>query len=150
MQQQQQQLQPQQNFHPHVGLKSIPLLLQNRKQSLESQVRKQEQEEANKPKIQKKRKLPKGALAIKEIRKYQKSVDLLIPRLRFQRLVREIAQDFKQDLKFQSNALCALQEAAEAYITSVLEDTNICAIHAKRITIMKKDLGLALRIRNSK
>jgi histone H3 len=59
----------------------------------------------------------------------------LIPKLRFQRLVREIAQDFKSDLRFQSSAVEALQEAAEAYLTGLFEDTNLCAIHAKRVTI---------------
>ena len=65
----------------------------------------------------------------------------------FRRLVREIAQDFRQDMRFQASALFALQEATEAYLVSVFEDTNLCAIHAKRVTIMTKDIDLALRIR---
>jgi histone H3 len=69
---------------------------------------------------------------LKEIRKYQKSTDLLIRKLPFQRLVREIAQDFKANLRFQSNAVLALQEAAEAYLAGLFEDSNLCAIHAKR------------------
>ena len=88
-----------------------------------------------------------GALALKEIRRYQKSSELLIRRLPFQRLVREIAQSFKTGLKFQSAALSALQEAAEAYLVGLFEDTNLCTIHAKRVTIMPKDIQLARRIR---
>ena len=60
----------------------------------------------------------------------------------FQRLVREIAQDFKTDLRFQSSAVMALQESAEAYLVSLFEDTNLAAIHAKRVTIMRKSCCL--------
>jgi histone H3 len=88
-----------------------------------------------------------GTVALREIRKYQKGTDLLIRKLPFQRLVREIAQDFKLDLRFQSTAILALQEASEAYMVGLFEDTNLCAIHAKRVTIMPKDLKLARRIR---
>lgn len=88
-----------------------------------------------------------GTVALREIRKYQKSSELLIRKLPFQRLVKEISQDFKTDLKFQSEALLALQEAAEAYLVGLFEDTNLCAIHAKRVTIMPKDIQLARRIR---
>ncbi|KAF7370608.1 alcohol dehydrogenase [Mycena sanguinolenta] len=76
-----------------------------------------------------------GTVALREIRRYQKSTELLIRKLPFQRLVREIAQDFKTDLRFQSSAVMALQEAAEAYLVSLFEDTNLAAIHAKRVTI---------------
>ena len=85
-----------------------------------------------------------------EIRKYQKSTELLIRKLPFQRLVREIAQDFKTDLRFQSSAILALQEASEAYLVGLFEDTNLCAIHAKRVTIMPKDIQLARRIRGER
>ena len=68
----------------------------------------------------------------------------------FQRLVREIAQDFKGDLRFQGSAVLALQEAAEAYLVGLFEDTNLCAIHAKRVTIMPKDIQLARRIRGER
>eukprot|EP00292_Cryptomonas_paramecium_P014358 CAMPEP_0113710020 /NCGR_PEP_ID=MMETSP0038_2-20120614/29915_1 /TAXON_ID=2898 /ORGANISM="Cryptomonas paramecium" /LENGTH=139 /DNA_ID=CAMNT_0000636011 /DNA_START=93 /DNA_END=512 /DNA_ORIENTATION=+ /assembly_acc=CAM_ASM_000170 len=88
-----------------------------------------------------------GTVALKEIRKYQKNTDLLIRKLPFQLLVREVAQEFKTDLRFQTHAIMALQEASEAYLTSLFEDTNLCAIHAKRVTIMPKDMQLALRIR---
>ncbi|XP_063886405.1 histone H3-like [Scylla paramamosain] len=80
-----------------------------------------------------------GTVALREIRRYQKSTELLIRKLPFQRLVREIAQDFKIDLRFQSSAVMALQEASEAYLVGLFEDTNLCAIHAKRVTIMPKD-----------
>ncbi|KAG8509275.1 E3 ubiquitin-protein ligase TRIM17, partial [Galemys pyrenaicus] len=73
-----------------------------------------------------------GTVALREIRRYQKSTELLIRKLPFQRLVREIAQDFKTDLRFQSSAVMALQEACESYLVGLFEDTNLCAIHAKR------------------
>ncbi|KAL5730546.1 5-hydroxytryptamine receptor 2A [Ranunculus cassubicifolius] len=91
-----------------------------------------------------------GTVALREIRKYQKSTELLIRKLPFQRLVREIAQDFKTDMRFQSSAVAALQEAAEAYLVGLFEDTNLCAIHAKRVTIMPKDIQLARRIRGER
>jgi len=91
-----------------------------------------------------------GTVALREIRKYQKSTELLIRKLPFQRLVREIAQDFKTDLRFQSSAVLALQEACEAYLVGLFEDTNLCAIHAKRVTIMPKDIQLARRIRGER
>eukprot|EP00961_Rhodomonas_salina_P067647 908399-Rhodomonas_salina.1 len=91
-----------------------------------------------------------GTVALREIRRYQKSTELLIRKLPFQRLVREVAQDFKTDLRFQSHAIMALQEASEAYLTSLFEDTNLCAIHAKRVTIMPKDIQLARRIRGER
>jgi histone H3 len=88
-----------------------------------------------------------GTAALREIRRYQKSTELLLRKLPFQRLVREVAQDFKQDLRFNSNAIAALQEASEAYLVSLFEDANLCAIHAKRKTIFVKDIQLARRIR---
>ena len=91
-----------------------------------------------------------GTVALREIRSYQKSTELLIRKLPFQRLVLEIAQDFKTDLRFQSSAVMALQEASEAYLVGLFEDANLCAIHAKRVTIMPKDIQLAHRIRGEK
>ncbi|KAK6908895.1 histone H3 [Kwoniella sp. B9012] len=91
-----------------------------------------------------------GTVALREIRRYQKSTELLIRKLPFQRLVREIAQDFKTDLRFQSSAVLALQEASEAYLVSLFEDTNLAAIHAKRVTIQPKDLQLARRLRGER
>ena len=91
-----------------------------------------------------------GTVALREIRRYQKSTELLIRKLPFQRLVREIAQEFKTDLRFQGSAVLALQEAAEAYLVGLFEDTNLCAIHAKRVTIMPRDIQLARRIRGER
>ena len=91
-----------------------------------------------------------GVMALREIRHYQKSSALLIRKLPFQRLVREIAQDFKMNLPFQSVAILCLQEAAEAYLVGLFEDTNLCAIHAKRVTITPKDLQLARRSRGER
>ena len=91
-----------------------------------------------------------GTVALREIRKYQKSTELLIRKLPFQRLVREIAQDFKTDLRFQSSAIGALQEASEAYLVGLFEDTNLAAIHAKRVTIQPKDIQLATRLRGER
>jgi len=97
----------------------------------------------------KRRRFRPGTVALREIRKYQKSTDLLIRRLPFQRLVKEVAENVApgKNLRFQSAAIGALQEVAEAYLVSVFEDANICAIHAKRVTVMPKDIALAMRIR---
>jgi len=91
-----------------------------------------------------------GTVALREIRRYQKSTDLLIKKAPFQRLVREVAQDFKTDLRFQSSAVMALQEASESFLVGLFEDTNLCAIHARRVTIMPKDMQLARRIRGER
>jgi histone H3 len=91
-----------------------------------------------------------GTVALREIRKYQKSTELLMRKLPFQRLVREIAQDYKNDVRFTKVSIAALQEAAEAYLIGLLEDTNLCAIHAKRVTVFPKDLQLAKRIRGER
>jgi len=100
--------------------------------------------------LRKPRRFRPGTVALREIRKYQKSTDLLIRRLPFQRLVREIAQDFKMSLRFQSDAIRALQEASESYLVGLFEDTNLCAINAKRVTIMAKDIQLARRVRGER
>ena len=91
-----------------------------------------------------------GTVALCEIRRYQGSTKLLIRKMPFQRLVREITQDFKTDLRFQSAAIMALQEASEAYLVGLFEDSNLCAIHAKRVTIMPKDIQLARCIRGER
>ncbi len=88
-----------------------------------------------------------GTVALREIRRYQKSTDLLMRKLPFARVVREVAQDFKDNVRFKATAIMALQEASEAYLISLFEDANLCAIHAKRVTIMPKDLELAQRLR---
>ena len=77
-----------------------------------------------------------GTCALHEIRKYQRSTDLLIRKLPFMHLVQEIGQQFLQGVQFQGTAIMALQEAAEAYLISLFEDGNLCAIHAKRVTLM--------------
>ncbi len=93
-----------------------------------------------------------GTVALREIRKYQRSTELLIRKLPFARVVREIGEKCNQNrgegaFKWQVDALMALQEAAEAYLVHLFEDTNLCAIHAKRVTIQVKDIQLARRIR---
>lgn len=99
------------------------------------------------PGVQRKRRFRPGTVALREIRRYQKTADLLIRKLPFQRLVREISQEFRYDLRFQSTALLALQEAAESHLVGLFEDVNLCALHAKRVTIMPKDMMLARRVR---
>ena len=91
-----------------------------------------------------------GTVALREIRRYQKSTELLIRKAPFLRLVRKISQGYKEDLRFQTTAVLALQQAAEAYLVGLFEDTNLCAIHAKRVTIMPKDIQLARRIRGER
>jgi histone H3 len=100
--------------------------------------------------VKKPRRWRPGTVALREIRKYQKNTELLVRKAPFQRLVREIACGIKSDLRMQSTALLALQEAAEAYLVGLFNDTNECALHAKRVTIMPKDMRLAQRIRGEK
>jgi histone H3/H4 len=92
-----------------------------------------------------------GTRALMEIRHYQKNTRLLLRKLPFQRLVRQIAQDHfarrGEEFRWQASALEALQESAEAFLVHLFEDANLCAIHAKRVTIMPKDVQLARRIR---
>ena len=88
-----------------------------------------------------------GTVAAREIKKFQKSTELLIRKLPFQRLVKSIAHDIRPETRFQSSAVLALQESSEAYLVGLFEDTNLCAIHGNRVTIMKKDVVLARRIR---
>ncbi|EJU05757.1 histone H3 variant [Dacryopinax primogenitus] len=98
----------------------------------------------------KKRRYRPGTLALREIRKYQKTTDLLLQKLPFSRLVREIATDMttlNRDVRWQSSALRALQEATEAYLVHLFEDAYLCTLHAKRVTLMQRDLQLARRIR---
>ncbi|MED6248999.1 hypothetical protein ATANTOWER_008040 [Ataeniobius toweri] len=96
----------------------------------------------------KKRRFRPGTKALMEIRKYQKSTDLLIRKTSFARLVREVCQSFSTSyLRWQVVALMALQEAAEAFLVLLLSDANLCAIHAKRVTVFPRDIQLARRIR---
>ena len=108
------------------------------------------------PPQEKKRRYKPGTVALREIRKYQRSTDLLISKLPFARVVREVADEFIEanydssasavGLRWQSSAILALQEATEAYLVHLFEDANLCAIHAKRVTIMQRDIQLARRI----
>uniref|UniRef100_A0A383WGV2 Core Histone H2A/H2B/H3 domain-containing protein n=1 Tax=Tetradesmus obliquus TaxID=3088 RepID=A0A383WGV2_TETOB len=96
-----------------------------------------------------KRPTPRGEAALREIKKYQKSTKPLLPKAPFDRLVREVCQDVKAALAFRKDALLALQEAAEAHLVGLMEDSNLCAFHGKRVTIMPKDIQLARRLRGS-
>lgn len=87
-----------------------------------------------------------GTVALREIRKYQKSTDLLIKKLPFKRLVREIMLDLRDDFKVQAGAVVALQEAAEAHLLALFSDSQDAAIHARRVTLMPKDLQLVQRL----
>ena len=98
----------------------------------------------------KKHRFRPGTVALREIRKYQKSTQLLISKLPFQRLVKEIAKEYKTDLRFQRSAVDALQEASEAYLVGLFDDANLVAIHGKRVTIQPKDLQIVRRIRGEK
>mmetsp|Transcript_29838 Transcript_29838/g.70007 ORF Transcript_29838/g.70007 Transcript_29838/m.70007 type:complete len:150 (+) Transcript_29838:248-697(+) len=101
-----------------------------------------------KPPPRRRRRMRPGEKALKEIRAYQNSTDLLIRRLPFARLVREIQSNMtRQPYRWQGTAILALQEAAEAHLIGLFEDCNLCAIHGKRVTIMPKDMQLARRIR---
>ena len=88
-----------------------------------------------------------GTVALREIKRYQRTTDLLLPRAPFQRVARELCSNIDADLRFAPQALIAMQEAAEAYLVGVFEDANLCAIHAKRVTVLQKDMELARRIR---
>ena len=97
--------------------------------------------------MKKKQRWRPGTVALREIKRYQKSTDMLLKRAPFQRFVRSICDGIDGQLRFQSQALLALQEASESYLTGLFEDANLCAIHAARVTVMKKDMDLARRIR---
>ncbi|KAH7140543.1 histone-fold-containing protein [Dactylonectria macrodidyma] len=100
--------------------------------------------------VRAKRRYRPGTVALREIRHYQGHTKLLMLKLPFARLVREIALTVRprgEGMRWQSQAIQALQEAAEAFMVHLFEDTNLCAIHAKRVTIMQKDIQLARRIR---
>lgn len=107
--------------------------------------------EERKPQQPKKRRFRPGTKAIMEIRKYQRTTTLLIRKLPFSRLVREITREYFTvpgfEYRFQSSALLALQEAAEAFLVTLFEDANLCAIHARRVTIMPRDIALARRVK---
>ena len=97
-----------------------------------------------------------GLLALREIRRYQQSTECLIKRTPFNKLIKEISQQYRVcpycpgmpsvQVRFQSTALAALQEAAENFIVGLFEDMNLLAGHARRVTVMPQDIRLALRI----
>lgn len=95
----------------------------------------------------KRRRCRAGTCALREIRRYQKVTELLLRKKPFERLVREVVQEYKIDMRLAKPALEALQEACEMLLVEVLECTNLCAIHGKRVTIFKRDLHLALNLR---
>ena len=93
-----------------------------------------------------------GTVALRKIRRHQKGTDLLIKKLPFQRFVRELTQDYRggDGYRYAASAVLAHQEATEAYLVGLFEDTNLCAIHTKRVTIMENDIKLAQRIRGGR
>lgn len=96
------------------------------------------------------RRFKPGTVALREIKRYQRSTNLLLLKAPFQRFVRAICEGIDAQLRFQSQALLAVQEAAEMYLVGLFEDSNLCAIHANRVTVMKKDMELARRIRGER
>ncbi|KAM4701936.1 histone H3.3A-like [Discoglossus pictus] len=104
---------------------------------------------ASKGGVKKPRRYRPSTVALREIRRYQKATESVIPRLAFQRMVQEIARGFNSDLRFQCAAIGALQEASEAYLISLFEDANICSTFAKR-AITPKDILLARRLRGQR
>lgn len=99
-------------------------------------------------KARKKRRNRPGTVALREIRRYQRSTELLLRKLPFRRLVREIAQDFHtQPLRFGRDAFSALQEASETFLTELFGEANLCAVHDKRVTVLDRDLQLAQKLR---
>lgn len=128
--------------------KSLSLVKKARAERANAKVYKESHPDPGKGGVKKPHRYRPGTVALREIRRYQKSTDLLCRKLPFQRLVREIIQDIStKDFRFQGSAIQALQHATEAYLVGLFEDTNLCAIHAKRITIQPKDMQLALRIK---
>ena len=91
-----------------------------------------------------------GTVALREVRKLQKSTDLLIAKAPFSRLVREIAESHKSGLRFQASAVAAIQEATEAFVVSLLSDSGLVALHAGRVTAMPRDLQLVRRLRGER
>ncbi|CRG95060.1 histone H3-like centromeric protein CSE4, putative [Plasmodium gallinaceum] len=104
----------------------------------------------NKTRIRRPHRYRPGVLALKEIRAYQASTQLLIPKIPFVRVVKEITRLFElpdEQFRYTPEALLALQTAAEAYLVSLFEDAYLCSLHANRVTLMPKDIHLARRIR---
>jgi len=100
--------------------------------------------------VKRRRRYRPGTLALREIPRFQKGTALLILKLPLEQLVSEMAHDYKRDFRFQSTAVLALQEAAEAFLVKLLEDANLCAVHDKRVTVMPRNIQLARRIRGER
>jgi histone H3/H4 len=100
-------------------------------------------------KVKRKYKYRPGTKALREVRRYQRTTDPCIPLAPIARLVKELTQEMypTKTINFQANAIQAIRQSAEAHIVTLMEDANLCAIHAKRITITPKDILLARRIR---
>ena len=98
----------------------------------------------------KKRRFRPGTVALREIHQYQKSTELLIRKAPFQQLIYEILRGIRNDLRIQATVIIGLQEAAEAYLVGLFKGSNFCAIHAKQITIMPRDIQLARRIQGER
>ena len=96
--------------------------------------------------LKRKRRFRPGTVALREIHWYQKSTELLIRRAPFQWVIYKIMRGIRNDIRIQAVAVWGLQEAAEAYLLGLFEDSNLCAIHAKWVTIMPRDVQLARRI----
>ncbi|XP_055333307.1 uncharacterized protein LOC129584911 [Paramacrobiotus metropolitanus] len=107
----------------------------------------QDSASSSRPANKTKRRTRPGVLVLRDIRRLQNSTALLIPRLSFGRLVREITAKFAKDMRFQPVALQAIQEAAEFFLVSLFEDVNLAAIHGRRVTVMPRDMSLVLKIR---
>ncbi|KAI1733202.1 core histone h2A/H2B/H3/H4 domain-containing protein [Ditylenchus destructor] len=101
-----------------------------------------------KPRKSPARKLPSGSAAIQEIQHYQRTTFMLIPRAKFMRLAREIAQSYSANIRWEAKALMCLQEAAETHLTGYFEDATLATLHAKRVTLMVQDMRLVRRIRH--
>ena len=91
-----------------------------------------------------------GTVALRQVKKLQKSTELLIAKAPFSRPVREIADSQKVGLRFQSSAVAAIQEATEAFVVSLLSDANLTALHANRVTALPRDLQLVRRLRGER
>jgi len=100
--------------------------------------------------IKKSHRFRPGTVALREIRRFQRGTELLLRKAPFQRLVREVATSHKEGLRFQASAVAAIQEATESYVVSLLSDTNLCALHTRRVTIMPRDVQLARRLRGER
>jgi len=96
--------------------------------------------------LKKKKRFRPGTVALREIKQFQKTTDTLIQKLPFSRLVRAIAANLGE-YRFQTSAIAAVQEATEAYLVGLFEDSQLCAIHAGRVTVYARDMALARRMR---